>query len=284
MEISQDLERGTITLSQSKYIGEVLRRFGMSDCKTSPIPMEPKLKLTCASATTHQSSYPYREVIGSLMYLMTSTRPDISFAVGKLAKYLNCHGPEHHSAAQQVLRNLKATPNIGLVYRKSAQFSGLQCFSDSDWASDEESRRSTTGYLFLLAGAPISWKSRLQPTVALSSAEAEYMALSSATQEAIHIRNICFDLKIISPGSVTIFGDNQSSIAMAKNPVNHKASKHIAIRHHFVREKVDSNEVNLEYISTQNMLADFLTKALSKVVFYKCRDSAMGLARGVHSA
>ena len=276
MEIAQDREKGTIKLSQAKYISDVLRRFGMTSCHPSPVPMQPGLQLF-SSSVPDTSGYPYREVVGSLMYLMTSTRPDIAFAVSKLAKFLNCHGAEHHAAAQQVLRYLKATQDLGLVYQKSEQPQDLLCYSDSDWASDVETRRSTTGYIFILSGAPISWKSRLQPTVALSSTEAEYMALSATTQESIHIRNVCLDLKAISSGHITIFGDNQGSIAMAKNPVNHKTAKHIAIRHHFVREKVDSGEVNLEYCPTESMFADFLTKALSKVVFYKLRDSAMGM-------
>ena len=282
MEIKQDPTNGTITVSQSKYIGEILRRFGMSDkmSRSSPVPMEPGLKLfACKDAAT--SNYPYREVVGSLMYLMTSTRPDISFAVGKLSRYLNSHGPDHHAAAQQVLRYLHGTPNVGLTFRKSADSPSLLCYSDSDWASDVETRRSTTGYIFILAGAPISWCSKLQPTVALSSTEAEYMALSATTQEAISIRNLCSDLNIISPGPITIFGDNQGSIAMAKNPVNHKASKHISIRHHFVRERVDSKEVQLQYTPTASMLADFLTKALAKVSFLRIRDSAMGLRRSL---
>ncbi len=276
MEIQQRHSEGSITLSQSKYSREILRRFGMLDCKTSPVPMEPGLKLS-KGPTLSTSEYPYREVVGSLMYLMVCTRPDISFAVGRLSRYLNCHGPEHHAAAQQVLRYIKTTQHMGITYRKSSLPLKLVGYSDSDWASDVESRRSTSGYIFTLAGGAISWKSKLQPTVALSSTEAEYMALTATAQEAIALRTLCADFGMSATDPIHVFGDNQGSIAMAKNPVNHAAAKHIQLRHHFIREKVENGDIHLEYLNTLKMLADAQTKALHKVSLYNLRDVSMGL-------
>jgi hypothetical protein len=283
MEISQDAD-GAYSLSQSKYIGDVLRRFGMANCNPSPIPMESGCKLSKSmspSTPTEEeaaSKFPYREIVGSLMYLMVSTRPDIGYAVGQLAKFMNCHGPQHHAAATYLLRYIKGTQYIGIKYGSTEL--NLVGYSDSDWASDVDSRRSTTGYIFMLAGGPISWKSKCQPTVALSSTEAEYMALTATAQEAMSLRTLCEDFGVSTKSSaVLIYGDNQGALAMAQNPTMHHKSKHIDIKQHFIREKVADGEVQLQYLSTKLMLADALTKPLAKITLYGLRDTFMGTGR-----
>jgi hypothetical protein len=282
MEVSYD-DNHCYSLSQSKYIGDVLRRFGMSNCNPSPIPMETgcKLSKSMAPSTPQEEAaaaiFPYREIVGSLMYLMVSTRPDIGYAVGQLAKFMNCHGPQHHAAAIHLLRYIKGTQHCCIKYGSSDLT--LTGYSDSDWASDVDSRRSTTGYIFMLAGGPISWKSKCQPTVALSSTEAEYMALTATAQEAMSLRTLCGELGINVADPVLIYGDNQGALAMALNPTMHHKSKHIDIKQHFIREKVADGDVQLQYISTKRMLADALTKPLSKVTLYGLRDVFMGSGR-----
>ena len=277
-EVKQEADQ--ITVSQEKYVLDVLRKFGMLDAVGCQVPMDPKLKLTKQMAPKTEAeqikaaSFPYREIVGSLMYLMISTRPDIAFAVGKLARFMNCHGPSHHDAAKQVLRYLRATSTLGLTYSRSSPT--LTAFSDADYASDIDTRRSTTAYIFTLAGAAVSWKSTAQPTVATSTMEAEYMALAEAAKEAIYMRNLCSDFGLSPTEPVTLLGDNQSSIAMAKNPVLHSASKHIDVRHHFVREKVENGDLDLQYISTSLMLADALTKPLSKNLLQGLRSQIFG--------
>ena len=152
-------------------------------------------------------------------------------------------------------------------------------YTDADWAGDIESRRSTSGYVFMMNGGCISWKSQKQRTVALSSTEAEYMALSEATKEAVWLKVFLGELgEMASDEAVKMYEDNQGSIALAKNPEFHKRTKHIDIRYHFVREKVESGEVILEYCPTQDMLADMMTKPIASVQFENIRDR-LGIQR-----
>jgi len=218
----------------------------------------------------------HSEVVGSLMYLMITSRPDISFAVGQLAMYMNCHGPQHHAAAQHVLRYLQGTRDVGLTYGLDRSALSVSGYSDADWGAHVDTRRSTTGYVFYLAGGPISWKSKLQPTVALSSTEAEYMALTASAQEAMSLRSLAEDFSIDVSQPALLYEDNKGSIAMSVNPVLHQASKHISIRHHFIREKVANGDVCLRYISTSRMLADALTKPLTYPTFSRLRAALLG--------
>lgn len=273
MEVSID-DKHNIKLSQSKYISDVLKRFGHSNSNTVSTPLPPGIQLTPNNETdniANTPTYPYREVVGSLMYLMVSSRPDIAYAVGYLARFLNAHNIQHHKAANHVLKYLKHTAEIGITYHSTQKFE-LIGYSDSDWASDVLTRRSTTGYLFMCAGGPVSWKSRLQPTVALSSSEAEYMALSQAAQEAIALSylysdiNTC-DVKQKDKNTILLYEDNQGAIAMANNPTHYAKTKHIHLRYHFVREQVEMQTITVQYIDTNLMLADALTKSLTRDTF-----------------
>jgi len=282
MEIHHDWLRHTITVKQTKYISDILRRFGMDNCKSVTLPMDPGVKLSKSMSPStlegraEADRYPYREVVGSLMYLMITSRPDISFAVGQLAMYMNCHGPQHHAAAQHVLRYLQGTRDVGLTYGLDRSALSVSGYSDADWGAHVDTRRSTTGYVFYLAGGPISWKSKLQPTVALSSTEAEYMALTASAQEAMSLRSLAEDFSIDVSQPALLYEDNKGSIAMSVNPVLHQASKHISIRHHFIREKVANGDVCLRYISTSRMLADALTKPLTYPTFSRLRAALLG--------
>jgi hypothetical protein len=155
----------------------------------------------------------------------------------------------------------------------------LTGYSDSDWGGDPDTRRSTTAYLFQFGGGPISWSSRLQPTVALSSAEAEYMAVCAATQESTYLRQLLEEFGYPQVSATKIFEDNQGCIALARNPVLHKRTKHIEIRYHFIRERIESKQVQLEYVPTQKQLADIMTKALPKPQFETLRSMVMGYAQ-----
>jgi len=189
--------------------------------------------------------------------------------------YMNDHGPHHHVAAMHLLRYIKGTKTLGVTYRKTKN-EEITGYSDSDWAANVDTRRSTTGYVFFLCGGPISWRSKVQPTVALSSTEAEYMALTSSAQEAMSLRMMADDFHIKVEEPVLVYEDNQGAIAMAQNPVMHKTAKHIAIKQHFIREKVLNGDVRLEYVSTDKMIADALTKSLSKVIFLRLRSLLLG--------
>jgi hypothetical protein len=222
----------------------------------------------------------YREIVGSLMYLMVSTRPDLAYSVSYLARYLSHHDQRHMSAAYQVLRYLRSTTNVGITF-DSASALQLIGYSDSDWASCTETRRSTTGFIFFLSGGPISWKSKLQPTVALSSSEAEYMALSTAAQEAIALQALLADFGVNYDSGVTIYEDNTGAEAMAKNASHYSKTKHIHIRYHFIRELVSRGQIVVERMSTENMLADILTKALPTTRFIALLPAILGRSHAV---
>jgi len=208
------------------------------------------------------------------MYLATCTRPDIAYAVGTLARFSSKPNQTHWVAAKRVLRYLKGTANLGIIFSGGDEPRSCVGYSDADWAGDKEDRRSTSGYIFQIAGGPVSWRSRKQDTVALSTAEAEYVALSSAAQECVWMRRLNTELGNPPQGPTTILEDNQSSIAMARNPQYHGRVKHIDIKHHFVREQVSSGTIELKYCPTNEMLADMLTKGLAQQQFCLLRAKA----------
>ena len=275
-----DFEQGDgyVKVSQKKYLCKVLERFGMSDCKPRSTPSELKADsneqpIELADPKT------YREAVGCLIYAMTCTRPDICWVITKLSQYLSKPLKEHWVAVKHVLRYLKCTVDHELCYRKCAKGLTLIAYSDADWASSTADRRSTTGYCFSLTetGPLISWKSRKQCTVALSSCEAEYMALSATVQEGLFLVQLLKDIDCecqFEP--VIIFGDNQGAIALSKNPVNRQRSKHIDVRYHFIRAEINSGKVVVEYCPTTDMVADVMTKPATKAKLVKFRDFLFG--------
>jgi hypothetical protein len=166
--------------------------------------------------------------VGSLLYAGVTTRPDIAYAVESLGRHMQRSGPEHRTAAKRVMRYLNGTRDLGLKFSGGeGSTQELVGYCDADWGGDPDTRRSTTGYVFMLGGAAVSWASRLQPTVALSSAEAECTAVCEATQEAIHLRSLLRDLGLPQRGPTVLHEDNQSCIAMTESPALQRRSKHI---------------------------------------------------------
>ncbi|KAI4338646.1 hypothetical protein MLD38_023679 [Melastoma candidum] len=201
----------------------------------------------------------YISLIGSLIFLI-HTRTDIVHSVSLLSRFMSNPSRTHFTATKRVLHYLKGIQNVGLKYTKD-QKDDLVGYVDSDWARSLDDHRSTSGYLFCIGTKPISWSSKKQSTVALSSAEAEYIAANEATREAVWHRRLLLELQQKVDESTTIFCDNQSAIAMTKNPVFHARSKHIELRHHFIREIVSQKEILLEFISTHDKPTDVLIKA-----------------------
>jgi len=222
------------------------------------------------------SLFPYRELVGTLLYLSTHTRIDIAHTVSQLSRFMDCHGAAHHKAALHCLRYLKGTIDRGITYGtdKSEQLIG---FSDSDWAKCIDSGRSVTGYVFYIGGGPISWTSKTQPTVAQSSTEAELMAANFTAKEAAHLRQLCedFDTDFLDD-PVVICEDNQGAIALSLNPVFHERSKHIRVKYFYVRDCVQEGEIILRYVRTTKQLADVLTKATTKGIFEGMIETLVG--------
>ena len=264
IEIVRNRESKTIRINQQAYIKRLAEKFGVSKCKDVYTPTNESEKLTKLENEDFATKWPYRELVGALMYVATCTRPDIMHAVGEVAKYCEKHGKQHWIAAKRVLKYLKTTADYSVVFNGKSK-GELEGFADASWASDVDSRRSTTGYVFFLNGSVVSWKSKRQPTVATSSTEAEYMALYSATQEAVWLRLLLSDIGCANGSATTIYEDNQGCIALAKNPVFHSRTKHIDIKFHFLREKVEEGVIALEYKPTDKMIADGLTKALGRI-------------------
>jgi ribonuclease HI len=231
-------------------------------------------KLTADGDPLDISEHPYSTLIGSLMYLASCTRPDIAQAVGALARYMSKPTTSHWTAAKHVLRYLAGTPDYGIIFSPSN--ATLDAYCDANHAGDIDTRRSTTGYVFTFKNGAITWSSRLQPTVAASTTEAEYMAAASAVKEALWLRKLFADLDL-HIACIDIKSDSQSAIHMLKNPVISLRSKHIDIIHHFARERVIRGEVNFSYIPTDAMVADILTKPVPTNKFKYCR-AAMGIA------
>jgi hypothetical protein len=274
LEVWQSPER--IFLNQGKYTVEILKRFDMLECKSMNTPMEAKLKLLVDTSSDLIDATLYRQIIGSLMYL-TNTRPDICFAVNTLSQFLVEPRRVHLVAAKHVMRYLKGTMDYGLSYDGDHDFT-LSGYTDADWAGSVADRKSTSGCCFSLGSAMISWQSRKQSSIALSTAEAEYIAACSASCEAIWLRKLLTGLFDLEMRATVILCDNQSCIKMTENPVFHDRSKHIEIRYHFIRDMVQRGALKLQYISTDEQVADVLTKPLSRVKFEHFRDK-LGIVR-----
>ncbi len=260
VRIRRDYKKNIITLDQESYIDQVLKTFNMVDCKSVVTPMEiNNVCLDDSKVSFSDKDIPYQRLVGSLMYLAVLTRPDIAFAVSHLSQYNNCYTSHHWKCAKRVLRYLKGTKSFRLSFSKdNCQLNG---YTDADWASNNVDRRSYTGFVFKLSNAAISWESRKQRTVALSSTEAEYIALSEASKEAIYLKKLLAEL-IDCSGPIVLYNDSQSAQKLSANPLYHRRSKHIDVRHHFVREAVSNKLVTLKYLATNAMTADILTKGL----------------------
>ena len=235
--------KNSIKMNQTRYIQKILSRFKMSNCKPKPTPCVLGIeKVSNIKSPKLSDPRRYREIVGSLIYVMTGTRPDLCYIVTKLSQKMSEPTVADLGTAKHVLRYLKGTQDLGLTFTKSlSPLTLLKGFCDSDWGASVEDRQSLTGYNFQLSqhGPLISWKSRKQPTVALSTCEAEYIALANAVQEAKFLMQLCLDMKVgIKEGKSLIMIDNQGAMNLAKNPVQHQRSKHIDIKYHFIRSEI----------------------------------------------
>ena len=288
LEITRNREQRKLWLTQESYMEKIVDRFGMSDSKPVPTPME-EAKSTCGRLEVISEDdeeavgVPYREAIGSLMYLMIGSRPDIAYAVGKLARFCENPKTKHWVGIKRVLRYIRGTSKMGLCYdgRKdgtlhfedSIKETDLFGYCDSDWAGDVSDRKSTGAYVFMKSGPAVSWCSRKQTVVATSSCEAEYIALSDACKEAIWIKRLFSDIPIgtdLSKG-IKMLDDSQSANKLAANASINRRNKHIDIKYHFVRHVVEDGQVIILYYPTSNMVADMLTKPLGRIQFEKLR-------------
>ena len=268
-------QRNLIFLDQMDYLKTVLRCFNLLNAKGASTPLPSGYNpAPNESPVDKKLCTKYQQVIGSLLYLMLGTRPDIAFAVTKMVQFAANPSEEHYNKALYICKYLAGTTDYKLQY--GLKYDGLYAYADADWASDPKSRRSTTGYLVLLSGTAISWNSRVQKTIALSSTEAEYMSLSDTCRQLVWMRSFFKELGMPIK-AIPLCGDNQGAIFNASNPVQEKRTKHIDIRFHYIREKVSEGEISLHFVPTDQNPADMFTKNLSRDNFLRCR-SHLGIA------
>lgn len=243
----------------------LLERFGMGDCHPVGMPISAGEKIStymCPKSEVERLNVqkcPYRCLIGSLMYAAVCTRPDISYAVMKLSQFLNDPGMGHWIAAKRILRYLKGTLSYGPIYA-----AGMECisgFADADWGGDVDQRKSTSGFVFTLGGGPISWASRKQESVTLSTTEAEYISVCEATKEYLWYNNLLQEIGAFT--QIELYNDNSGCLQLTHNGGFHRRTKHIDLKHQFLKDLVQSGRVKLKYCNTTVMIADILTKGLS---------------------
>lgn len=264
IHIKQNMETGVTELSQKEYLENVLKRFQMENCKPMLTPIDQnfngKILENCNSTADKNIEKLCRQIIGCLMYAVSGTRPDLCFAVSLLSRYQKCASYMLLAALKRVLRYVKHTLHYKLIYKCKDDI--LEGYYDADWGGDLRDRRSTTGYLFKFSDCLISWSSKKQLSVSLSSTESEYVALNMAASQACRIINLLNDFKIKNVCPI-IYCDNQSAISVARTDTVRRL-KHIHIRYHFLKELVKDNKLCLKYVKTAEQPADMLTKAVSR--------------------
>ena len=279
IDITRNRANRSLHLGQPDYCQKVIERFSMTDCKPLSVPADPCSHLSpemCPSTTEEQqemSRTPYLEAIGSLLHLSNLTRCDIAFAVGQASRYSNNPGKAHWRAVKRIIAYLKQTIHFGIEFGESdGECHQLFGYCDSDYAGDLQTRKSTSGFIFLLWGAPVSWASKRQACVALSTTEAEVIAVVEAAKEAIWLRRFIHELGFPKQ-TVPLLCDNQSAISLIRNPVLHSRVKHMSVRLSFTREAQENKVIDVNYICTEEQMADGFTKALPASRFQFLRES-----------
>uniref|UniRef100_A0A2N9ELY1 CCHC-type domain-containing protein n=1 Tax=Fagus sylvatica TaxID=28930 RepID=A0A2N9ELY1_FAGSY len=277
MEIRRDREARKLWLSQKNYIRKVLEKFSMLDAKPVSTPLANHFRLSGSQCPKNEeeienmSKVPYASAVGCLMYAMVCTRPDLAHAVSTVSRYMANPGREHWNAVKWIFRYLKGTAEHGILFSRQPGTNSVVGYVDADYAGEVDDRRSTTGYVFTLSGGPICWKSILQSIVAMSTTEAEYMAVAEAAKEALWLKGLVKELGL-NQGGVQMHCDSQSAIYLAKNQVYHARTKHIDVRFHKIRELIVTGDIVLEKVHTSENAADMLTKPVTTAKFKHCLD------------
>lgn len=266
MVIERDMEKGTLRLHQEEYLDSVLKRFNMQDCYGKSIPLDEKSKMFDLEKV-YQGRFEYQQLIGSLLYLSTNTRPDISYTVSFLSQFNCCYTSTHWDLAKNVLCYLKQHSTLALNFTRSSNPKlSLVGYSDADWAGNPMDYKSYTGYCFTLDGNLISWESRKQRTAAQSTTESETIALAEAVKESIYLRNLVNRLFACGKQRVRMFCDNKSVIQLSESDNYYRArSKHYGSKIQLFRDRLDDGSISLTHVKSQDNHADIFTKALAKI-------------------
>jgi len=292
LEIRRDRQQRTLTLHQHKYSSALVARTGLQQCKANAVPYSSSKLSSTGEPLDPAAQQQYSSIVGGLMYAVTCTRPDMAFSVGALARFMARPTQQHMAAAKTAVRYLAGTAHYGLRFGSSMH--SLTAYSDADFAGCPDTYRSTTGFTFQHNGASISWSSKRQPVVAVSTAEAEFYAAAAAVREAAAMRKLNADLPLLnsntnslhaasssnpaacSSSTVPLCTDNQAAAALLHNQVSNHRAKHIGVQYSFAREAVERGEIAVHYVPSGEQLADILTKPLQAVKFSAARE-ALGL-------
>ncbi|KFD65016.1 LOW QUALITY PROTEIN: hypothetical protein M514_22733 [Trichuris suis] len=287
LEVHRDRKKRAIAIGQKAYIERILGKFNMLNCKPVACPGSSSLKLSkdMGPSTTDERNemlkIPYKAAVGSLMFLMTCSRPDISFEPSKVSQFAEDPGLLHWKAVKRIFRYLKGTQDLKLIFSSKAEgYKGpqdatgeslqLKAYCDSDWAGDVDSRRSTSGYVLTLCNGPVVWSTGGQKAVAQSTVEAEYVAIAEVTKEIKWIRQLLLDLGREQTNATCVFSDNQGAICLTSNPQLHRRTKHIDVRYHFIRAEKEDRVIAVQYTPSHEQPADMLTKTVSPVRHLSC--------------
>jgi len=280
MRITRKNDGKQIYIDQQVYINEKLKQYGMNESRGISAPEANNIKLVeCEEDELLEQPNEYRGMVRSLIYASISTRPDITHTVNMLSRYMSKPGKQHKTAAKRVLRYLNTTSNYGIVYNSNKNDNDnseivITAYSDADWGGSED-RKSTTGYCVFINDNLISWNTKKQQTIALSTAEAEFMAATEVVKEVKWLTQILQELNYKVQKPILVFIDNQSAIKIGENDVEHDRTKHIDIKYYFIRDSVYENEIKLVYVPTDEQIADIFTKAVTPKVHNKFRDIIM---------
>lgn len=276
LEVQRFRERNMIFVSCESYINQMLDKYGMSDCRPVVSPGDYNTKLSASPPASEaeraqMKAVPYKEAVGSLLYAAVTCRPDISFAVSKVAQFSQDPSLADWAAVKRIFRFLQGTKDHGLVLGTKDE--PLVAYCDADYAGDSDSARSTSGSIITLFGGPVIWSSRQQKCVTLSTTEAEYLSIGDSVKDLLWLRGLLSEIGFQQEGPTTVFNDNQSAIKLVKNPEFHQRTKHIKVKYHFIRENEVQKEVKVKYLETGKQPADMLTKNLTQEKLSKCKQA-----------
>ncbi|KAJ9561371.1 hypothetical protein OSB04_006531 [Centaurea solstitialis] len=263
MEVARNQEG--ISVSQRKYVLDLLTETGMMGCRPANTPMEFNKKLGTKDDGAAVDRERYQRLVGKLIYL-SHTRPDISFVVSVISQFMHSPKERHLEAVYRVLRYLKGTPGKGLHFKKGENRC-IEVFTDADYAGAANDGRSTSGYLSYVWGNLVTWRSKKQSVVSRSSAESEFRAVANGTCEGIWLRRLLEELRVPFEAPIKLYCDNKAAISIAQNPVHHDRTKHVEVDRHFIKEKLDSGSMCMVYLPSKQQVADLLTKSLTKKLF-----------------
>ncbi|CAI7800052.1 unnamed protein product [Closterium sp. NIES-53] len=286
LQIERDVERRWLKVHQSHYISGVMERYGVTGGRTvmTPFPAGFKLKKTAEEddVLEDEERNEYQSLIGSMMYAAVHMRPDASFGVGQLARVVQRSTEEQLEVANCLVRYLGSTASAGVQFSAGGQLKQigadgvtpgtlkLSCFTDATWASEDEDQSSVGGFVCMVGGGPVSWRSKKQSEIAQSSGEAEYMAMYHAIKEIVLLRKLLEDMGAEQEGPTPLFSDSEAAIGMANNPILNGLNKHMKIKWHWVRLMVKEGIVELHHVKASKQAADFLTKRLPESAHWKC--------------